>query len=51
MKLRTYNSKVNLHREINHRVGFRARKIPNNVLYRVVVFNNNRTQIIDCMDN
>lgn len=42
---------VNLHKEIEARVGMRTAKIKGNILYRVVVFNNNCTQIIDCKDD
>ena len=42
---------VNLHKEIEARVGMRTTKIKGNILYRVVVFNNNCTQIIDCKDD
>ena len=38
-------------REIDAKVGMRIVKITSNVLYRVVVFNSNRTQIIDCKDD
>lgn len=51
MKRRTYTRDVNLHREIEAKVALRVQKINPNVLFRVVAFNNNRTQIIDCKDN
>ena len=44
-------TKVSLHREIEPKVNMRIQKISSNVLYRVIAFNNNRTQIIDCKDN
>ena len=42
---------VSLHREIEPHINMRTQKISSNVLYRVVAFNNNRTQIIDCKDS
>ena len=42
---------VSLHREIEPKINMRIQKISSNVLYRVIAFNNNRTQIIDCKDN
>ena len=47
----TIVKKVNLRREVERRIGKRELEIKSNVLYRIVVFNMNRTTMIDMKDD
>ena len=52
MKKRITKAKtVGLYNEIERRVGLRLIQLQNNTLYRIVVFNGQRTVMADCKDN
>ena len=41
---------VGLYNEIERRVARRLVKLPNNILYRMIIFNSQRTLMADCKD-
>ena len=42
---------VGLYNEIERKVARRLVKLPNNILYRMVIFNSQKTLMADCKDD